>query len=59
MARRNFPNKLLVKSNEYEKQKPIQTTGELVEIIKTSQLPQEEKAGILQKEFSSCADCSK
>ena len=26
---------------------------------KSSQLPQEEKAGILQKNFSSCADCSK
>lgn len=52
MARRNFPNKLLVKSNEYEKQNQSKQLVSLSKSLnKSSQLPQEEKAGILQKEF--------
>ena len=48
----NFPNKLLVKSNEYEKQNQSKQLVSLSKSLnKSSQLPQEEKAGILQKEF--------
>ena len=36
MEKKNFQNKLLVKLNGHEQIKPIETTGELVEIIKTA-----------------------
>lgn len=47
-----FSKQIAREIERVRKTKPIQTTGELVEIIKqVIQLRQEEKAGILQKEF--------
>lgn len=55
-----FSKQIAREIERVRKTKPIQTTGELVEIIKqVIPAPARRKGGHPAKEFSSCADCSK